>query len=190
MWPTLATRLLRSLQDLVATKLLAIPPFSPRVHPWYRAMSHPTLVWTCVQVATSVLPEEVLRVQAPVMCEGLLVWADDSKNRFRANIRSIVERLVRRLGEDAVREMMPDADEKLLKAIRKRKNRAERRKAGVGWGLGRGRAAHLQVPGTQAELRITRTRAAHVLYAVHVAPVLRVWYIISATTLSVHDLMN
>lgn len=75
------------------------------------------------------------------MCEGLLVWADDSKNRFRGNIRSIVERLVRRLGEDAVREMMPDADEKLLKAIRKRKNRADRRKAGVtngaaGYGTG------------------------------------------------------
>lgn len=41
------------------------------------------------------------------MLEGLLVWSDDSKNRFRAKIRSIVERLVRRLGEDTVRAMMP-----------------------------------------------------------------------------------
>lgn len=62
--------------------------------------------------------------------EGLLLWSDDSKNRFRLKTRAIVERLSRRCGADAVAAACPASDTRLVAHIRKQQSRKERRRAG------------------------------------------------------------
>lgn len=83
-----------------------------------------------VKVAAMRLPAETLTEQLPAILEGLLLWSDDSKNRFRLKTRAIVERLARRCGLDAVREACPDGEARLVAHIRKQTARKERRRAG------------------------------------------------------------
>ena len=42
------------------------------------------------------LPPQELQAQLPALLGGLLLWAHDSKNKFRLKIRLVIERLVRR----------------------------------------------------------------------------------------------
>ncbi|GBF99810.1 hypothetical protein Rsub_12563 [Raphidocelis subcapitata] len=83
-----------------------------------------------VKVAAMRLPAETLTAQLPSILEGLLLWSDDSKNRFRLKTRAIVERLVRRCGQDAVAAACPDGDSRLISHIRKQNARKERRRGG------------------------------------------------------------
>lgn len=62
------------------------------------------------------------------MLEGMLIWAGDTKNRFKLKVRVIVERLSRRCGFDAVSEAMPASDTRLLTHIRKEHARKQRRR--------------------------------------------------------------
>jgi hypothetical protein len=62
--------------------------------------------------------------------EGLLLWSEDSKNRFRLKTRAVVERLVRRCGLDAVQAACPEGEGRLIAHIRKQNNRKERRRTG------------------------------------------------------------
>ena len=64
------------------------------------------------------------------LLEALLVWSDDPKNKFRQRVRLVVERLVRRLGVEAVSSAMPPGDYKLLTHIRKAEARKARRRSG------------------------------------------------------------
>ena len=49
-----------------------------------------------LQVCAMRVPAEELDRQLPAMLQGLLLWAEDSKNKFRLKIRLVLERLVRR----------------------------------------------------------------------------------------------
>ena len=53
-----------------------------------------------MQVCAMRIPAEELQRQLPAMLGGLLLWAHDSKNKFRLKIRLVVERLVRRWHPD------------------------------------------------------------------------------------------
>ena len=64
------------------------------------------------------------------LLEALLVWSDDPKNKFRLRVRLVVERLVRRLGAEAVSSAMPAGDARLLSHIRKAEARKARRRGG------------------------------------------------------------
>ncbi|KAK8970767.1 hypothetical protein KSP40_PGU014929 [Platanthera guangdongensis] len=59
--------------------------------------------------------------------EGLLKWKDETKNHFKAKIKSLIEMLVRKCGVEAVKAVMPEEHLKLLKNIRKIKDRKERK---------------------------------------------------------------
>lgn len=59
--------------------------------------------------------------------EGLLKWKDETKNHFKAKIKSLIEMLVKKCGLDAVKAAMPEEHLKLLKNIRKIKERKERK---------------------------------------------------------------
>ncbi|KAK9815144.1 hypothetical protein WJX73_008694 [Symbiochloris irregularis] len=76
------------------------------------------------------LPVDQLEPQLKPMLEGLLIWAEDSKNKFRLKVRGVVERLVRRCGFDAVAAAFPHGDSKLLSHIQKMRGRRERSKGG------------------------------------------------------------
>ncbi|PKA47068.1 hypothetical protein AXF42_Ash011742 [Apostasia shenzhenica] len=51
--------------------------------------------------------------------EGLLKWKDETKNHFKAKIKSLIEMLARKCGLGAVKAVMPEEHMKLLKNIRK-----------------------------------------------------------------------
>ncbi|KAG2424708.1 hypothetical protein HXX76_014284 [Chlamydomonas incerta] len=83
-----------------------------------------------VKVCAMRLPVELLTPQLGPILEGMLIWAEDSKNKFKLKVRVIVERLARRCGFDAVAAVMPPGDAKLLSHIRKEAAKKQRRKAG------------------------------------------------------------
>lgn len=81
-----------------------------------------------VKVAAVRLPAPLLTPHLPGMMAGLLVWAHDSKNRFRAKVRAVVERLVRRCGYEAVAAHAPGEHAALVVHIRREQGREEKRK--------------------------------------------------------------
>jgi hypothetical protein len=85
--------------------------------------------------------------------EGLLLWSDDSKNRFRLKTRAIVERLVRRCGVEAVQAACPDGDARLVSHIRKQNNRRERRRGGSEAGGSEVRGGYLAGGGGRGGVR-------------------------------------
>jgi len=83
-----------------------------------------------VKVAAVRLPAETLHQHLGDLLQGVLVWAHDSKNRFKAKVRAVVERLVRRCGAAAVAEHVPGEHSALVAHIRKQQVRQERRARG------------------------------------------------------------
>ena len=81
-----------------------------------------------VKVAAVRLPPDQLAPHLDELLTGLLVWAHDSKNRFKAKVRGVVERLVRRCGADAVTEHVPSEHAPLVAHIRRQQAREEKRK--------------------------------------------------------------
>jgi ribosomal RNA-processing protein 12 len=76
------------------------------------------------------MPVEVLLPWLGPMQEGMLLWAEDSKNKFKLKVRTVLERLVRRCGVEAVAAATPEGDARLLIHIRKQQARKERRRSG------------------------------------------------------------
>lgn len=79
-------------------------------------------------------PEDALQPFLSDILTGILLWAEDTKNRFKAKVRMIVERLARRFGFDDVAAVMPDQHAKLLTHIRKEKSRQRRQRVHGGVG--------------------------------------------------------
>ena len=75
------------------------------------------------------LPASDLEPFVPSICEGILLWAEDSKNKFRLKVRVILERLARRCGFEALEKYIPESHRALLTHIRKQNNRKERKKS-------------------------------------------------------------
>ncbi|KAL3700630.1 hypothetical protein R1sor_018652 [Riccia sorocarpa] len=84
-----------------------------------------------VKVVIARLSAADLEPHLSSMVQGLMLWSDDSKNRFKAKVREIIERLVRRCGMTSVEKVMPPEHMKLLTSIRKKKEQAERKKQGT-----------------------------------------------------------
>lgn len=82
-----------------------------------------------LKVAAMRVPVELLLPHLKDIFEGVLLWADDSKNRYKLKVRHLVERLVKRCGYDAVAAVWPESEAKLLTAVRKEFARAARRKS-------------------------------------------------------------
>lgn len=75
------------------------------------------------------LPTEDLRTFVPAILEGTLLWAEDSKNKFRLKVRIILERLARRCGFEALEPHFPESHRALLTHIRKQTTRKERKRS-------------------------------------------------------------
>lgn len=61
-----------------------------------------------------------------MIVEGILVWAGDSKNKFRLKVRVILEKLARKVGFDVLQKSIPESHKSLLSHIRKQMNRKDR----------------------------------------------------------------
>ncbi|PSC74246.1 ARM repeat superfamily [Micractinium conductrix] len=85
-----------------------------------------------IKVVSLRLPSDDVAAFLPQVLEGILLWAEDSKNKFRAKVRWIVEKLAKRCGFEAVAAHMPEEHAKLLTHIRKENNRVQRRRSEAG----------------------------------------------------------
>lgn len=81
-----------------------------------------------VKVAVISLPDSIIRPRLPSLVPGLMGWSREHKARFRAKVRHILERMIRRLGIEIVEKNCPKDDLKFIHNIKKTKERSKRKK--------------------------------------------------------------
>jgi ribosomal RNA-processing protein 12 len=83
-----------------------------------------------VKLAIHTLPVDVVRPHLSQLVPALLGWSHDHKNHFKAKVRHIFERMLRRFGWDEVYAFAKESEAaKVLVNVKKRKERAKRKKA-------------------------------------------------------------
>ncbi|KAF6237821.1 hypothetical protein HO173_004022 [Letharia columbiana] len=82
-----------------------------------------------VKVAIISLPEDIVKPKLDTLVPGLMSWSREHKAQFRAKVKHILERAIRRFGFDAIEKQCPEDDKKLINNIRKTKERRKRHKA-------------------------------------------------------------
>ncbi|KAL7943858.1 NUC173 domain-containing protein [Trichoderma barbatum] len=81
-----------------------------------------------VKVCVISLPVELMMPRLDTLVPNLIIWSNEHKGHFKAKVKHILERMVRRFGFDAINKSCPESDRKLLANIRKTKERAKRKK--------------------------------------------------------------
>ena len=81
-----------------------------------------------VKVCVISLPVSVLQSRLQTLVPNLVRWNHEQRARFKAKIKHILERMIRRFGVDAVAKHCPPEDQKLIANIRKTKERRKRKK--------------------------------------------------------------
>ncbi|KAL8833712.1 MAG: hypothetical protein Q9170_004111, partial [Blastenia crenularia] len=74
------------------------------------------------------LPEEIVRPRLQSLVPGLMSWSKEHKSRFRAKVKHILERAIRRFGSE-VEKWCPEDGKKLIANIRKSKERKKRKRS-------------------------------------------------------------
>ncbi|KAI4136216.1 MAG: hypothetical protein L6R39_007842, partial [Caloplaca ligustica] len=93
--------------------------------------SNREIVRSCLgftKVAIVTLPDEVVRPRLGSLVPGLMSWSREHKSRFRAKVKHILERAIRRFGYEAVERCCPEDGKKLIHNIRKSKERKKRKR--------------------------------------------------------------
>mmetsp|Transcript_19672 Transcript_19672/g.54892 ORF Transcript_19672/g.54892 Transcript_19672/m.54892 type:complete len:1497 (+) Transcript_19672:183-4673(+) len=124
----------RLLHEFAPRLRLLMPALLPSVLMLLRSKSREIIksVLGFVKVCAMRMPSSMLEQQLGPILEGILLWAEDSKNKFKLKVRVIIERLARRCGFEAVAKHIPPSDARLLTHIRKAVNRKARQRAGEG----------------------------------------------------------
>lgn len=81
-----------------------------------------------VKVCIVVLDIGILQPQLESIVRSLLKCQQQHKSHFKVKIRHMFERLIRRFGYEAVANLMPEDDRKMIVNIQKRRLRAKRKK--------------------------------------------------------------
>jgi ribosomal RNA-processing protein 12 len=82
-----------------------------------------------VKVVIVSLPASVIESGLPALIDSLFSNSSQHRVHFKAKIRHIIERLIRRFGFDRIEALVDEENKRLLTNIRKRKERARRKKA-------------------------------------------------------------
>ena len=82
-----------------------------------------------VKVAIISLPESIIKPRLETLIPGLTSWSREHKAHFRAKVKHILERVIRRFGFDTVEKYCPEDQKKFIHNIRKTKERRKRHKA-------------------------------------------------------------
>lgn len=83
-----------------------------------------------VKLTIHTLPADLIRPHLKELVPALLAWSHDHKNHFKAKVRHIFERMIRRFGWDDVYACAGEEEAaKVLVNIKKRKERAKRKRA-------------------------------------------------------------
>ena len=81
-----------------------------------------------VKVCIIGLPAELMLPRLQTLIPNLIVWSHEHKGHFKAKVKHILERMVRRFGYDNILKYCPEGDRKLIVNIRKTRDRAKKRK--------------------------------------------------------------
>ncbi|TDL26142.1 NUC173-domain-containing protein [Rickenella mellea] len=83
-----------------------------------------------IKLAIHTLPVDLMHPHLKQLVTALLGWSHDHKNHFKDKVRHVFERMIRRFGwEDVYASAGEDEASKFLLNIKKRKDRAKRKKA-------------------------------------------------------------
>ncbi|ORX63932.1 NUC173-domain-containing protein [Basidiobolus meristosporus CBS 931.73] len=82
-----------------------------------------------VKVSVLTLEPDFLRPHLSDIVIGILTWSHEHKNHFKAKVRHIFERLIRKFGYEDIAQFVPEEHKKLVINIKKRKERAKRKKS-------------------------------------------------------------
>ena len=89
-----------------------------------------------IKVCTISLPTSQMLPRLATMIPNVMIWSHEHKGHFRAKVKHILERMVRRFGADVVTKHCPEEDRKLIANIRKTKERNKRKKEAAKDGAG------------------------------------------------------
>jgi ribosomal RNA-processing protein 12 len=81
-----------------------------------------------VKVEVISLPESIVRPRLKTLLSNLMVWSHEHKAHFKAKVKHIVERMVRKFGVDDVERATPAEDRKLITNIRKTREQRNKKK--------------------------------------------------------------
>ena len=84
-----------------------------------------------VKVCIIDLPKDLVLPRLQSLIPKLMTWSHEHKAHFKAKVKHIIERMIRRFGVDAVNKYCPEEDRKLISNIRKTKERNKRHKDAV-----------------------------------------------------------
>ncbi|KAF2762289.1 NUC173-domain-containing protein [Pseudovirgaria hyperparasitica] len=81
-----------------------------------------------VKVAVISLPASLMQPRLKTLIPNLMIWSHEHKSRFKAKVKHIIERMIRRFGIEDVEVCCPEEDKKLIANIRKTRDRAKRKR--------------------------------------------------------------
>ncbi|RAR01560.1 90s preribosome component rrp12 [Stemphylium lycopersici] len=81
-----------------------------------------------VKVEVITLPESLVRPRLESLLKNLMVWSHEHKAHFKAKVKHIVERMVRKFGVEEVERATPMEDRKLITNIRKTREQRKKKK--------------------------------------------------------------
>jgi ribosomal RNA-processing protein 12 len=81
-----------------------------------------------VKVCVISLPSELMLPRLETLVPNLVVWSHEHKQHFKAKVKHIFERMIRRFGADLIERYCPESDRKLIANIRKTRERRKKRK--------------------------------------------------------------
>jgi len=81
-----------------------------------------------IKVCIISLPKETMLPRFSTLVPNLMIWSHEHKAHFKAKVKHIIERMIRRFGYEAVEKHVPEEDKKLVINIRKTRERTKRRK--------------------------------------------------------------
>ena len=79
-----------------------------------------------VKVCVLSLPTALMQPRLPTLVPNLMVWSREHKAHFKAKVKHILERMIKRFGVETVNKLCPEEDRKLIVNIRKTKDRNKR----------------------------------------------------------------
>ncbi|KAM3065275.1 pre-rRNA processing protein [Clarireedia jacksonii] len=81
-----------------------------------------------VKVCVISLPTSLMLPRLESLIPNLMVWSHEHKAHFKAKVKHILERMIRRFGVEIVNKHCPEEDRKLITNIRKTRERRKRNK--------------------------------------------------------------
>ncbi|KAK3075337.1 pre-rRNA processing protein [Teratosphaeriaceae sp. CCFEE 6253] len=85
-----------------------------------------------VKVCVISLPTDLMLPRLQTLVPNLVVWSHEHKAQFKAKVKHIFERMIRRFGVAIIEQHTPEADRKLIANIRKTRDRRRRKKDAAG----------------------------------------------------------